>query len=140
MRGFSGFLNQLAFMTKARTKEAMSKLRHHLQSTHDWDWTNEDTENYVKCKEWAVKESKPGVKRLVKEEGDTKSRARGSLSRCCVTPWCTATFYLCLLLTSNPDAILPCRGVCGSAVGLDRVQCLNPSDPSTSRQASVTFP
>ena len=30
MRGFSGFFNQSAFMTKDRTKDAMSKLRHRL--------------------------------------------------------------------------------------------------------------
>ena len=26
----------------------MSKLRHRLQSTHDWDWMDEDTKNYIK--------------------------------------------------------------------------------------------
>ena len=68
MRGFSGFLNQSAFMTKSNKKNAMSKLRHRLQSTHEWDWTDKDSRNYIKCKKWAVKECKVGVKRLVRED------------------------------------------------------------------------
>ena len=74
MRGFSRFLNQSAFMTKAKTKDAILKLRHRLQSTHNWDWTDADTKNYIKCKEWALKECKAVVKQLV-EEDQTKPNA-----------------------------------------------------------------
>ena len=67
MRAFSGFLNQSAFMSKEKTREAMGLIRKRLMSTQEWDWTEEDTVNYKKCKEIAVEDCKQGVKRLMME-------------------------------------------------------------------------
>ena len=53
MRAFSGFLNQSAFMSREKTREAMGLIRKRLMSTQEWDWTEEDTVNYKKCKEIA---------------------------------------------------------------------------------------
>ena len=74
--GYEGILRILKPVSiyDKRTKDVMSKLRQRLQSTNDWDWTEKDTKNYMLFKEWAVKECKAGVKRLVKED-QTKPNA-----------------------------------------------------------------
>ena len=68
MRSFSGFLNQSAFMMKEKTREALALIQDRLQSTRDWDWTEEDAANYIKCKQMAVLECKAGVKHLIRED------------------------------------------------------------------------
>ena len=68
MRAFSGFLNQSGFMSREKTREAMSLIRNRLQSTREWDWTDEDYVNYKTCKKMAVLECKEGVKLLMMED------------------------------------------------------------------------
>ena len=55
-------------MLKEKTREALALIRDCLQSTREWEWTELDGANYLKCKQMAVEECKAGVKRLIKED------------------------------------------------------------------------
>ena len=69
MRGFSGFLNQSAFIQNGATNDALEKIQQRLSSKLEWDWTSEDDAYFVRCKEIAVKQATEGVKCLKSEGG-----------------------------------------------------------------------
>ena len=55
-------------MQKEKTREALALVRDRLQSTREWEWSETDGVNYLRCKQMAVDECKAGVKRLLKED------------------------------------------------------------------------